>query len=79
LNEKDDQHDRTDLSLKPARHAQTADNHEDSRNETEKRRPLGKQNARGLHRIRPAPDVAKATDQKTPAKNDPQNGFGHQY
>jgi hypothetical protein len=48
---KDDQHDRTDLSLKPARHAQTADNHEDSRNETENG-ALGKQNARGLHRIR---------------------------
>jgi hypothetical protein len=40
--EKDDQHDGGDLGLKPGGHAQTADNHKDGGDETEKSCALGK-------------------------------------
>ena len=76
-NQEDDQHERTDLSLKPDRHSETADNHEYSRDEAEHGRTPGEQYTGGSYRIGPAADVAKSADQKAPAQNDPQNRFRH--
>src|SRR4030095_8576046 len=50
-NQEDDQHERTDLSLKPDRDSETADNHEYSRDEAEHGRTLGEQYTGGSYGI----------------------------
>lgn len=76
-NQEDDQHERTDLSLKPDSDSKTADNHEHSRDEAENGRTFGEQYTGGSYGIWPAADVTEAADQKTPAQNDPKNRFCH--
>ena len=66
-NQEDDQHERTDLGLKPDRDSETADNHEYSRDEAQNGRTLGEQYTRGSYGIRPAAHVAKSADQEAPA------------
>ena len=66
-NQEDDQHERTDLSLKPDRDPKTADNHEHSRDEAENDRTFGEEYTCGSYGIWPAADVTEAADQKTPA------------
>jgi len=66
-NQEDDQHERTDLGLKPDRDSETANNHEYSRDEAQHGRTFGEQYAGGSYGIRPAADVAKSADQEAPA------------
>jgi len=66
-NQEDDQHERTDLSLKPDGDSETTDNHKHSRDEAQHGRTLGEQYTGGPHGIRPAADIAKSADQEAPA------------